>query len=335
MNFAHRHCRLTLINHYPSGWWWSRLCLLLISSGLLMPAQGQESTTAYNFLRLPVSAHVAALGGENITLPDDDATLIFHNPALINGVSDKSINLNFMTYMEGAKTASAAFIKGIGERGTWGVTGQYMDYGSMKEMTSDGVEVGSFSARDIALGGTFAYALTTTLNGGITAKFISSHIAGYNSLAMGVDLGLNYFNEAQQLSISAVARNLGGQVKAYDDTFEKIPFDLQLGVSKQLGNAPLRFSATLSRLNDWDEAFGHHLAVGVDVLLSQQIYIAAGYNFRRASDMKISDSDGSSAHGAGLSLGAGLQLNRFKLNIGYGKYHVSAASLLINVSYVL
>jgi len=295
----------------------------------------QESTTAYNFLRLPVSAHVAALGGENITLPDDDATLIFHNPALINGVSDKSINLNYMTYMEGAKTASAAFIKGIGDRGTWGVTGQYMDYGSMKEMTADAVELGTFSARDIALGGTFAYALTATLNGGITAKFISSHIAGYSSLAIGVDLGLNYYDEEHQLSISAVARNLGGQIEAYDDNFEKIPFDLQLGVSKQLGNAPLRFSATLNRLTDWDESFGHHLTVGVDVLLSQQIYIAAGYNFRRASDMKISDSDGSSAHGAGLSIGAGLQLNRFKLNIGYGKYHVSAASLLFNVSYVL
>ena len=51
--------------------------------------------------------------------------------------------------------------------------------------------------------------------------------------------------------------------------------------------------------------------------------------------MKISDSDGSSAHGAGLSLGAGLQLERFKLHIGYGKYHVSASSLLINISYAL
>ena len=77
-----------------------------------LSAFSQESTTSYNFLRLPVSAHVAAVGGDNITLTDDDPALIFHNPALINGVSDKSINLNFMTYMEGAKTASAAFMKG-------------------------------------------------------------------------------------------------------------------------------------------------------------------------------------------------------------------------------
>lgn len=300
-----------------------------------MPVCGQESQTAYNFLRLPVSAHVAALGGENISLIDDDATLIFHNPALINDVSDRSINLNFMTYMEGAKTASAAFLKAAGDRGTWGVTAQYMDYGSMKETAADGQELGTFSARDIALGGTFAYALTNDISGGVTAKVISSHIAGYSSLAVGIDLGANYFNEDLDLSVSAVARNLGGQMKAYDDDFERIPFDLQLGATKRLGHSPLRFSVTMSRLHDWSEAFGRHLAVGADVFLGQSIYVAAGYNFRRASEMKITEGDSSSAHGAGLSIGAGLSLERFKLHVAYAKYHVSASSILINISYAL
>ena len=124
-------------------------------------------------------------------------------------------------------------------------------------------------------------------------------------------------------------------MKAYDDDFERIPFDLQIGVSKRLAAAPLRFHFTMSRLTDWNDGIGRHIAIGADLLLGQSIYLAAGYNFRRASEMKISDSDGSSAHGAGLSLGAGLQLERFKLHIGYGKYHVSASSLLINISYAL
>ena len=318
----------------------SVMSLLFLLSSLFLPfnflsISAQESQTAYNFLRLPVSAHVAAVGGDNITLTDDDATLIFHNPALINGVSDKTINLNFMTYMQGAKTASAAFVKGAGDRATWGVTAQYMDYGTMKQTTSNNEDLGTFSARDIAVGGTFAYALTNSLSGGITAKFISSHIAGYNSMAVGVDLGLNYYDEERYWSLSAVARNLGGQVKAYDDEFERIPLDLQVGISKRLTAAPLRFPVTLSRLTEWDQGIGRHFAIGADLLLGQSIYLAAGYNFRRASEMKISDSDGSSAHGAGLSLGAGLQLERFKLHIGYGKYHVSASSILINISYAL
>jgi hypothetical protein len=210
-----------------------------------------------------------------------------------------------------------------------------MDYGTMKQTTSNNEDLGTFSARDIAVGGTFAYALTNSLSGGITAKVISSHIAGYNSMAVGVDLGLNYYDEERYWSLSAVARNLGGQVKAYDDEFERIPLDVQVGISKRLKAAPLRFHVTLSRLTEWDQSFGRHIALGADLLLGQIVYIAAGYNFRRAYEMKISDSDGSSAHGAGLSLGAGLQLERFKLNIGYGKYHVSASSLLINISYAL
>lgn len=316
---------------------WQTILLLFFCQfpALNATLSAQESQTAYNFLRLPVSAHVAALGGDNITLTDDDATLIFHNPSLINGVTDRTINLNYMTYMEGCKTASAAFIKGVGDRATWGVTGQFMDYGTLHETTADYQDLGTFSARDIAIGGTFAYALTQTISGGVTAKIISSHIAGYHSLAVGVDLGLNYYNEEQELSISAVAKNLGGQVEAYDDTFDPIPLDLQVGISKRLGNAPLRFSATLSRLNNWDENFGNHLSVGADILLSDQIYVAAGYSFRRASQMKISDSEGSSSHGAGLSLGAGLQLERFKLNLAYGKYHVSASSVIINIAYTL
>ena len=184
-----------------------RLCLIVFT--LLAPfstLSAQESQTAYNFLRLPVSAHAAALGGDNISLVDDDATLIFQNPALINDVSDRTINLNFMTYMEGAKTASAAFLKAAGERGTWGVTAQYMDYGSMKETTADNQELGTFSARDIAIGGTFAYALTNELSGGVTAKFITSYIGSYNSLALGVDLGINYYHEDYDLSLSAVAQ---------------------------------------------------------------------------------------------------------------------------------
>ena len=312
-----------------------RVVFAIISILCVLFARAQESQTAYNFLRLPVSAHVAALGGDNITIIEDDPTLIFHNPALINDVSDRSINLNFMTYMAGSKTASASFIKGAGDRGTWGVSAQYMDYGTMKQTTYDNQQLGEFSARDISLAGTFAYALTQRLSGGISARLVSSHISSYNSLAVGVDLGLNCYWEESDLSISAVAKNLGGQVKAYDDEFEKIPFDLQVGISKRLLNSPLRLSATLARLTDWSEGFGHHLCLGTDLILSSTIYLAAGYNFRRASQMKISESDGSSAHGAGLSFGAGLQLERFKLHVAYGKYHVSASSILINISYAL
>ncbi len=309
--------------------------LTLITVLVAIATQAQESQEVYSFLRLPVSAHAAALGGDNITLTDDDPTLVFHNPALINGVSDKTLNLNFMTYMEGAKTASASFVKTYKERASWAASAQYMDYGSMKEMTVDNQQTGDFSARDIALAGTFAYMLNNRISGGITARFISSHIASYSSAAVAIDLGINYFDEEHSWSLSAVAKNLGGQIKAYDEDFERMPLDLQIGVAKRLIGSPLRLSITMARLNRWDTGFIRHFAVGADLLLGDNIYVAAGYNFRRAHEMKITDDEGESSHGAGLSLGAGLQLQRFKLQAAYAKYHVSAWSLLVNVSYSL
>ena len=295
--------------------------------------KAQESETTCNFLRLPMSAHVSSLGGDNISIPDDDASLLFHNPALISNVTDKSLALSYMNYMEGVNVGGAIFVKAWGERATWGVQAMYIDYGEMKQTTADNVQIGEVSAKEVMVGATLSYLLTDRIAGGVSTKLISSHIAGYSALAVGVDLGLNYYDDETLLSVAAVARNLGGQVKAFEDEFEKLPFDLQLGVSKQLVGAPLRFSATMTRLNSWDDRFINHLVVGADLLLSQQIFLAAGYNFRRADEMKISDGEGESSHGAALSLGAGMQLERFKLQVAYANYHVSTASLLFNVSY--
>ena len=297
--------------------------------------RAQESETVYNFLRLPVSAHAAALGGENITIDDDDPTMVFHNPALVSNVTDRSLNLNYMTYMEGVKVASASFVKALRQRATWAVEAQYVDYGSMKQTTAENEVIGKVSAKDIAVGGTFTYALSNKIAGGVTAKFVSSSLAGFNSIGMAVDLGLNCLNPELGLSVSAVARNLGGQLKAYEDDFEKLPFDLQLGVSKRLGESPLRFSVTMTRLHDWDDKFVNHLVFGAEAFLADNIWIGGGLNPRRSDEMKISDGETESSHGAGLSFGGGLQLERFKLQLAYGKYHVSASSLIINITYTL
>ena len=296
----------------------------LLAIGCLLFAvsmQAQESQEVYSFLRLPVSAHVAALGGDNVSLTNDDATVIFHNPALITNVSDKTLNANFMTYMEGCTTASASFVKAYKERASWGISGQFMSYGEIKETTASNQQTGTFSPKDIALAGSFAYLLSDRISGGITGRLISSTIGSYSSAAVAIDLGLNYQDVERGWSVSAVARNLGGQIKAYDDEFERIPFDLLVGVSRQLPNSPLTLHATLARLNNWDQAFIKHLAVGADIHLGSSILIYEG-------------EDTSSNHGAGLSLGGGIELERFKLTVGYAKYHVSASSLLVNLSYV-
>ena len=296
-----------------------KIILALFIAFISTLTYAQESQTGYNYLRLPVSAHAAALGGENITIIEDDASLTFSNPALAASVSDKTIGLNYMNYMEGANYASASFTKIVKEKAT----------------IAGGIQYGEFSASDIAISGTFAYQLSERIVGGITAKMALSYIGDYSSMAMGVDLGINYYDPDREWSLSAVVKNLGGEIKAYDEEYNKMPIDLQIGASKTFAALPVRVSATLVDMTHYDYSFRNHICLGADILFSESIWAGAGYNFRRNDEMKIQDFEDESSHGAGLTLGAGVNLDRFKINVAYGKFHVSASSIIINAAFSL
>ena len=322
-----------------------RLVILSFVMLLCQSARGQESTSVFNFLNLPTSAHTTALGGRNISLIEDDASLIFQNPALLASVSDNSLNLNFMTYMRGSKTGSASFSRIAGERGTWGVGIQFVGYGNMKETLETGEELGDVRALDMAISGMYSYSLSERWVGAATGKIIYSKYADYTSCGLAVDLGLNYYDEEHDFSVSAVAANLGGQVKAFGEDHERLPFNLQLGFTKSLGHAPIRFSVTMVDISRWSSKYYYHVSkkpkggsilmnhfcVGVDIIPTKQFYVAAGFNFRRAYEMKAAGS----SHAAGLSAGAGLNIKKFKLGLAYAKYHVSAPTLSVSLSYSL
>ena len=213
---------------------------------------------------------------------------------------------------------------------------QYMGYGSMRQTDSDNNDLGTFSANDIALQATLGYELARNLSGGITLRGVYGSIGAYNSLAVAADLGLNLYIPESEWSVGIVAKNLGGQIKAYDEDFEKMPLDLQVGVSKRLIGSPLRLSLTLVDLNHTGYSLKDHMVIGAEALLSDQIYVTGGYNFRRAHDMKVYDGEGNnSSHGAGLSFGAGVNLERVKINIAYSKLHVSASTLIANIAFTL
>ena len=310
-----------------------KFVLTLISTIFTCMLWAQESQTEYNFLRLPVSAHAAALGGDNITIIEDDPALMFSNPALASSVSDKTIGLSYMNYMSGANYMGASYTKALGEKGTIAGGVQYMNYGKMKEYDQNNTQIGTFNASEIAIEGIFSYELAHNLVGGITAKFINSYIGNYSSMAVGVDLGLNWFEPDYQWSVSVVAKNLGGQIKAYEENYGKMPMDVQVGVSKTFAALPVRLSATLVDLTHYDYRFINHLNLGADILLSDNIWVGGGYNFRRADEMTIGSNEDSSAHGAGFSVGGGINLERFKLNLAYGKYHAASSSVLVNLAY--
>lgn len=310
---------------------------------LLCHAQGGENT--FGFLRLPYSSHAASLGGSNISVIDDDITLAMHNPALLTNVTDKTINLSFMTYMSDSKVAGAAFNKVFGERSAGAVFARYVDYGSFEGYTEDNIHTGSFSAKDIELAVTYSYLLSERWSGGVSGKFIYSQYAEMNAMALGVDLGLNYYDSDIDFSASLAFKNLGGQVKAYEEKHETMPIDIQLGFTKRLAHAPIKISATFSNLHRWskkdfynadgsEDGFGEillkHITLGADVLIGKNFYASIGYNYRMGKELSAGGSKWD-----GLTAGAGLHINKVKFSASYSRLHVSSSSFLFNLSYSL
>lgn len=303
---------------------------LLILSIVITAINAQEGDTGYQFLQVPTSAHSAALGGGNVSIIEDDPTLMFTNPALLTNVSDKTLSLNFTSYISSTSKLSAAFAKQAGERGTWAVAAMMLNYGKMTETNENFEQLGEFSAKDISIQGGYTYLFSDYWSGGVQGKVIMSNYGEFKSTALGVDLGINYYDADHGLSVSLVGQNLGGQVKALYETNEKLPFNLVAGISKDLANAPIRLSLTFDNITDWNEKKPiNHLTFGADIFPSSTTWVAVGYNPRRGNEMKIGDSK----HWAGLSLGAGLTLKKLKIGLAWGKYHVAASSLLINASY--
>lgn len=311
----------------------------------MVAAKGQTGDVAFNFLRLPYSSHVAALGGTNISIIDDDVTLATHNPALLINASHNTLNFEYMTYMSESKVAGAAYNRVFGERSAGALFARYVDYGEFEGYDENNIFTGNFKAKDMEISAVYSYLLSDRWSGGVAAKFIYSKYENMSSIALGIDLGLNYFEEENDFSASLVFKNLGGQVKAFEDKSEKLPFDIQIGVTKRLGESPIRLSLTMNNLHKWSDddfynadgskdSFGtkllKHFTIGADVLLSERFYAAIGYNYRMTKELSTSNSKWE-----GMSLGAGLNIKNFKLGVSYSKLHVSSNSLLFNVSYTM
>ena len=303
---------------------------LLWCAQFSMNAHAQApGTRSYQSLELPLSAHSAALGGENISIIADDLPLALHNPALLSSVSDKTFSLGYMNYMADIQALHAGYSQVMGARSTLGGAMTLMDYGMFSRRDDQDQDLGTFTAKDINFMLLYAYNLTDYWSGGVAAKAIYRRYDVFSSLALATDLALNYYNAEQDFSFSIAARNLGGEVQHFEDQTEKLPVNFMIGATKKLAHAPFAMSATMSRLQDWDEGFVRHLSLGVDAYLSKAIYAAIGYNFRRASELKVGDS----AHGAGWTFGAGLHTKRIKADAAYGRYHVAGSSILLNFAY--
>ncbi len=288
----------------------------------------QSSSTAYNFLDIPLSSRIYGLGGVNISLVDDDITVIDQNPALLGPEVSGQTAISYMRYLGDSNFAGVRYGHAAGEHGAWSAAIQYFGYGSFIETDELGNQLGEFSPKDAVLSLAYAHDINERWRGGITLKTAYSAYDEYTAWAIAADLGVNYFDPDRDLSLSLVAVNLGGQVKRFAEAYDRLPIDVRIGASKVLSGLPLRISATAWRLTK--KHFGNvmrHIVLSADVVASPNWYAGIGYNYNTRAEMRSERRNILS----GFSLAAGLQVRRFGVGIALAQPTSGTTTFMLNL----
>lgn len=323
-------------------------CLALMIAAAF-GASAQDGTTSYEFLNVSPSSHVYGLGGHNISLIDDDIALVEQNPALLGPEFENVVGLNYMRYLAGSNFAGARYGNRINDHSAWGAAIQYFGYGTMTATDVEGNVTGTFSASDIAFTGNYAHDINDRWRGGIAIKVISSSYESYSALAIATDLGVNYYDPDNDFSASLVLKNLGGQVKKFADTYDKLPWDVQVGFTKGFTNSPFRISVTLTNLNKWHlpyyaavdntdgqelvlkDSFGRnllrHFTLAAEYAPTSRIYIGLGYSYKTRTDMSTYARNFVS----GFSVAAGLKVRGFGFGVAVAQPHSGGTTFMLNI----
>ncbi|MBI2731225.1 MAG: type IX secretion system protein PorQ [Sphingobacteriales bacterium] len=304
-------------------------------------AQTLGGNAVFNFLKLPNSPQLTALGGINLTNQNNDISLAFNNPALLrdsmhmqtiavfNSMPAGIKNLHWMLGYYHAKLKTN-FAVGI----------NYFSYGNITQTDAIGNIQGQFKPTDFVVQLTASRQYMEKWFYGAAIKYISSNYGVYRSSGVAFDVGVNYHDKENLLQLGIVAKNIGMQLTQYEGSVkEELPFDLEFGISKRLAKAPFQFSATLHHLHQFDiryndstftneNPFGggvnngkntgdkifRHFILAAQLYIGKYIEITAGYNHLRRSELRISNT-GNGLNGFSLGVGALLP----KLTIRYAR----------------
>lgn len=340
----------------------------LVAGALLWSASATAQVTggqyAFEYLLLPNSPHVSALGGISVADPDHDISLALQNPAMMRPGLHNELDLNYNAYYAGINIMNLQYGYHVPELNTSFFLGvQYLNYGDITRTTAAGAEEGSFKAVDYALTLGASRSYLEHWRYGAALKMARSSFDGTIGGAVAADVGINYYDTSSLWDFGAVAKNMGVMVKKYnpDIPAEPIPFDLQIGVSKRFKHLPLRLFATVHHLYEWDirynnpadvsgsNVFGttndstvdnsshfadklfRHFIFGGELTLGKRLLVSFSYNDLRRREMALQTTPGL----AGFAFGLGINLNKFQVHYGRSYYHIAGAYNEIGITLLL
>lgn len=314
---------------------------------------------AYEFLNLPSSSRITALGGVLPSVMDDDISLAYSNPASLNSKMDNQLLFSQNFHFSGINNGYVAYGKTVDK---WGVNlhagVQYISYGEFDKADILGIKDGTFSGGEEAFVLGASKKLASRISVGANLKGVFSHFDTYNSTGLLADVGMNYFNDSTDFVFSLVVRNIGAELTTYSGTRFGTPLDVSIGISKRLAHLPFRLSITAFQLQTGNiryddpanrqttDIFGgeikekpfkksvdnvfRHIVIGGEFLLgkNENFRLRAGYNHLRRQELSL----GSFRSLAGFSFGFGVKITGFRLDYGVGYHHLAGAVNNLTIS---
>ena len=319
-----------------------------------------QSGRVYEFLSLPATARLTALGGYGAPSLDNDLGMALMYPSLMRAEMTNHLSLNFVDYFGDINYGTVAFARDVNKLGPLSVSMQYINYGRFIAADEAGETFGEFTAGEYSLMLGWGRQLSERFFIGSNLKSIHSFYDEFNSWGMAVDVSFSYLNHEKLFAAGLVARNIGFQINQFVKGHnEPLPLDIVIGASYKLENAPLRLSIVANNLHRYDlsyesllpgyslslqdpsqdESFGEklsdigdklmrHMVFGIELIPSQNFSFSVGYNYRRRQEMQVE----SRLSTVGLSWGFGFKISRFHLNDGRSNYHLAGAPNHISIS---
>jgi hypothetical protein len=257
---------------------------------------------------------------------------------------DKSVALNYVNYFAGINYGLAMYSRSFPGTGNFAAGLTYLNYGSFTETDASGNITGNFNAAEYALSIIYSREIDSLISVGINFKPVLSQLEKYTSVGFAFDLGVSWHNRSNHFSAGLVIKNAGYEVTTYEgETREKLPFEIQAGISQRLTHAPFRFSLTLRHLEKFDLTYQYtdpvssgtnkvssgflensmrHAVVGVELIPHKNFYISAGYNYQRRRELEIE----SKVSTVGFSWGFGINTSFLNIEFGRATYHLAGSS---------
>ncbi len=297
--------------------WLAALLLLPVA----LQAQTKTGTAAATFLEIPVGARGIALGSAFVSLADD-ATSLYWNASGIARLPQNEALVSHTTWIAGTSLDFAGLVLPVASFGTLGLSFTQLSMGDMKVRTVELPEgTGEyFSASDLAIGVSYARALSDRFAIGFTGKYIQESIWHETAYAMAIDVGTSFKTDlfggmiiGASLSNFGTSMQLAGrdarQFIRLDPTkqgsTDQIPTDIEFNS----WNLPLLFEIGVSAVPVKSDEFSLSVAVdalhpsdyietvnaGAELSFRDFLYIRGGFN-----SIRDPESEG------GLSLGFGV-----------------------------